>query len=111
MDSEEAHHISVVAGLLATLGHAYGDFNAQDEPWSMTERTAADPVAHVALVPRTLEARAWMRRHQCRPSCAWLAAEHQAPILRPPFNHAARRAAGFSAGELAAPGSCPISRA
>ena len=36
---------------------------------------------------------------------ARLAAEHRAPILRPPFNHAARRAAGFSEEEIAALGS------
>jgi len=36
---------------------------------------------------------------------ATLAALYRAPILRPPFNHAARRAAGFSDDEIAALGS------
>jgi uncharacterized ferritin-like protein (DUF455 family) len=34
-----------------------------------------------------------------------MAALYRAPILRPPFNHAARRAAGFSDDEIAALGS------
>ena len=36
---------------------------------------------------------------------AAMAALYRAPILRPPFNHAARRAAGFSDDEIAALGS------
>jgi uncharacterized ferritin-like protein (DUF455 family) len=138
-----------VASHLATLGHAYGDFDAHDGLWSMTERTACDPVARMALVPRTLEARgldatppmqAQLRKagdhhavaildiilrdeighvavgnHWYRWLCvrdgldpltqyARLAAEHRAPILRPPFNLEARRAAGFSDDEIAALG-------
>lgn len=42
---------------LATLGHAYGDFPAHDNLWSMCDRTGGDVVARMALVPRTLEAR------------------------------------------------------
>ena len=55
--SEEAHHFSLLAEHLATLGHAYGDFDAHDGLWSMVEKTKHDTVARMALVPRTLEAR------------------------------------------------------
>ena len=55
--SEEALHFSLLTEHLATLGHAYGDFPAHDGLWSMTERTAGDLTARMALVPRTLEAR------------------------------------------------------
>ncbi len=55
--AEEALHFSLLADHLATLGHAYGDFEAHDGLWSMTEKTAADLTARMALVPRTLEAR------------------------------------------------------
>ena len=41
----------------ATLGHAYGDFDAHDGLWTMVEKTRHDIVARMALVPRTLEAR------------------------------------------------------
>jgi uncharacterized ferritin-like protein (DUF455 family) len=55
--AEEALHYALLAEHLATLGHAYGDFDAHDGLWAMAEKTAADPVARMALVPRTLEAR------------------------------------------------------
>jgi uncharacterized ferritin-like protein (DUF455 family) len=55
--AEEALHYTLVAEHLATLGHAYGDFDAHDGLWAMTERTAGDVTARMALVPRTLEAR------------------------------------------------------
>jgi uncharacterized ferritin-like protein (DUF455 family) len=144
---EEALHFTLLAGHLATSGHAYGDFDAHDGLWAMTERTAGDIVARMALVPRTLEARGldatppmrarlaqagdqraaqildiilrdeighvaignrWYRwlciREQLDPVLHYrlLARRHQAPRLRPPFNHAARRAAGFSDDEIAA---------
>jgi uncharacterized ferritin-like protein (DUF455 family) len=54
---EEALHFTLLTEHLATLGHAYGDFNAHDGLWAMAERTCADPLARMALVPRTLEAR------------------------------------------------------
>lgn len=54
---EEAHHYTLLAEHLATLGHAYGDFDAHDGLWAMCEKTAHDPIARMALVPRTLEAR------------------------------------------------------
>ena len=145
--SEEALHFSLLNAHLATLGHAYGDFDAHDGLWSMVERTAHDITARMALVPRTLEARGldatppmqaklrqagdgraveildiilrdevghvaignhWFRwlcardGHEPLDSYAVLAQRHGAPRLRPPFNLEARRAAGFTAAELAA---------
>jgi uncharacterized ferritin-like protein (DUF455 family) len=55
--SEEALHFGLLAEHLGTLGCSYGDFPAHDGLWAMTERTAHDIVARMALVPRTLEAR------------------------------------------------------
>lgn len=55
--AEEAHHFSLLADRLAGFGHAYGDFPAHNGLWDMCERTAADVLARMALVPRTLEAR------------------------------------------------------
>ena len=54
---EEALHFSLLCEHLATLGCAYGDFDAHDGLWLMTQRTAHDVLARMALVPRTLEAR------------------------------------------------------
>ena len=54
---EEALHFSLLREHLQTLGHDYGDFDAHDGLWQMTEATAGDIVARMALVPRTLEAR------------------------------------------------------
>ena len=55
--AEEAQHFTLVAEHLNSLGHAYGDFDAHDGLWTMAERTRGDPLARMALVPRTLEAR------------------------------------------------------
>ena len=55
--AEEAHHFTLLADHLATLGCRYGDFDAHDGLWAMVERTADDATARMALVPRTLEAR------------------------------------------------------
>ena len=55
--AEEATHHGLLVEHLATLGHAYGDFEAHDGLWTMTRLTAGDFVARMALVPRTLEAR------------------------------------------------------
>lgn len=54
---EEACHFQLMRDHLATLGFGYGDFPAHDALWRMTERTAGDVLARMALVPRTLEAR------------------------------------------------------
>jgi uncharacterized ferritin-like protein (DUF455 family) len=55
--AEEAHHFTLLAAHLASLGHDYGDFDAHDGLWQMVEKTKHDIVARMALVPRTLEAR------------------------------------------------------
>jgi uncharacterized ferritin-like protein (DUF455 family) len=55
--SEEALHFSLLRGHLQTLGVDYGDFDAHDGLWLMTQSTAGDITARMALVPRTLEAR------------------------------------------------------
>jgi uncharacterized ferritin-like protein (DUF455 family) len=55
--AEEALHFSLLTEHLASMGYAYGDFPAHDGLWAMTERTAGDLTARMALVPRTLEAR------------------------------------------------------
>jgi len=144
--SEEALHFTLLREHLQSLGFDYGDFDAHDGLWSMTQRTAGDVVARMALVPRTLEARgldatppmqAKLRRagdlraaeildvilrdeighvaignHWYRWLCtrdghdpvalyAELAVRYEAPRLRPPFNHAARLAAGFTEAEIA----------
>lgn len=54
---EEAYHFTLLRNHLQTLGFDYGDFPAHDGLWEMAERTKADLLARVALVPRTLEAR------------------------------------------------------
>jgi len=54
---EEALHFTLLREHLLSLGHDYGDFDAHDGLWTMTQRTAHDIVARMALVPRTLEAR------------------------------------------------------
>jgi uncharacterized ferritin-like protein (DUF455 family) len=144
---EEAKHFGLLAGHLAGLGHAYGDFPAHDGLWAMCERTAYDITARMALVPRTLEARGldatppmqarlkkagdpraveildvilrdevghvaignrWYRwlceREGLDPLAHYvlLAERHRAPAPKPPFNLAARRAAGFTEPELEA---------
>lgn len=54
---EEAIHFSMLTAHLQLLGYQYGDFPAHDSLWEMVEKTRADIVARMALVPRTLEAR------------------------------------------------------
>jgi len=55
--SEEALHFTLLREHLLTLGADYGSFDAHDGLWTMTQRTAHDVTARMALVPRTLEAR------------------------------------------------------
>ena len=142
---EEALHFSLLQAHLQSLGHDYGDFDAHDGLWQMTEATRADIVARMALVPRTLEARGldatppiqaklrqagdhaavaildiilrdeighvaignlWYRWLCARDGLdaetlyPQLVARYAAPRLRPPFNRAARLAAGFSEQEM-----------
>ncbi|MES2227252.1 MAG: ferritin-like domain-containing protein [Pseudomonadota bacterium] len=144
--SEEALHFTLLREHLVTLGHDYGAFDAHDGLWAMTQRTAHDLTARMALVPRTLEARGldatppmqaklrragdlraveildlilrdevghvaignrWYRWLCARDGLdpvahyAELARRYEAPRLRPPFNHAARLAAGFTEAEIA----------
>jgi uncharacterized ferritin-like protein (DUF455 family) len=54
---EEALHFSLLAAHLQVLGHRYGDFPAHNSMWEMADKTSADILARMALVPRTLEAR------------------------------------------------------
>ncbi|WP_175718144.1 ferritin-like domain-containing protein [Burkholderia anthina] len=55
--AEEAYHFTLLSDRLAAFGHGYGDFPAHNGLWDMCERTKADVLARMALVPRTLEAR------------------------------------------------------
>lgn len=55
--AEEAKHFSLLRAHLQSMGYDYGDFPAHTGLWDMTEKTKADVLARMALVPRTLEAR------------------------------------------------------
>ncbi len=55
--AEECAHFSLMRGRLIELGFDYGDFPAHDGLWEMARRTAHDPLARMALIPRVLEAR------------------------------------------------------
>jgi uncharacterized ferritin-like protein (DUF455 family) len=54
---DEARHFLALRGRLRELGFDYGDFPAHNGLWEMALRTAHDPLARMALVPRVLEAR------------------------------------------------------
>jgi len=54
---EEAYHFSLLQAHLQSLGYQYGDFTGHNSLWEMVERTQADVLARMALVPRTMEAR------------------------------------------------------
>lgn len=55
--AEEAYHFGLLNGHLQTMGYEYGDFSGHNSLWEMAERTQADVLARMALVPRTMEAR------------------------------------------------------
>ena len=55
--AEEAYHFTLLRDHLRALGHDYGDFAAHNGLWEMAVKTAHDPLARLALVPRVLEAR------------------------------------------------------
>lgn len=55
--AEEAYHFELLNGYLLNMGHQYGDFSGHNSLWEMAERTKADVLARMALVPRTMEAR------------------------------------------------------
>jgi uncharacterized ferritin-like protein (DUF455 family) len=54
---EEARHFSLLREHLRSRGSDYGEFSAHDGLWQMALKTAHDPMARMALVPRVLEAR------------------------------------------------------
>jgi uncharacterized ferritin-like protein (DUF455 family) len=55
--AEEAEHFTLLRTHLRDKGAEYGDFPAHNGLWDMAEKTSADLLARMALVPRTLEAR------------------------------------------------------
>ena len=55
--TEEASHFQMLRNHLTTLGYDYGSFPAHNGLWEMAVKTAHDPLARMALVPRLLEAR------------------------------------------------------
>jgi uncharacterized ferritin-like protein (DUF455 family) len=55
--AEESLHFTLLRNHLLTLDSDYGEFDAHDGLWTMTQRTAGDVTARMALVPRILEAR------------------------------------------------------
>lgn len=55
--AEEAVHFRLLRDHLRGLGRDYGDFPGHAGLWQMAEKTAHDPLARMALVPRLLEAR------------------------------------------------------
>jgi uncharacterized ferritin-like protein (DUF455 family) len=55
--ADEARHFSLLRARLQALGSEYGDFPAHEGLWEMAEKTAADLLERMALVPRYLEAR------------------------------------------------------
>ena len=60
--AEEAYHFQLLRDHLRTLGktpgaHDYGSFPAHAGLWELARKTAQDPLARMALVPRLMEAR------------------------------------------------------
>jgi len=55
--AEEATHFELLRCHLRSFDHDYGDFSAHDGLWEMAVKTAHDPIARMAMVPRVLEAR------------------------------------------------------
>lgn len=55
--AEEAYHFRLLQDHLNSLGYGYGDFPGHGGLWQMARRTAHDPLARMALVPRLMEAR------------------------------------------------------
>lgn len=55
--AEEAYHFALLREHLRAQGRDYGDFPAHGGLWEMTLKTAHDPLARMALVPRLMEAR------------------------------------------------------
>jgi uncharacterized ferritin-like protein (DUF455 family) len=55
--AEEAHHFRLLRDHLRGLGHDYGDFPAHGGLWETAMKTASDPLARMAVIPRYFEAR------------------------------------------------------
>lgn len=55
--AEEVDHFILLRGRLRQLGHEYGDFPVHLGLWETALRTAQDPLARMAIIPRMLEAR------------------------------------------------------
>jgi uncharacterized ferritin-like protein (DUF455 family) len=55
--AEEAYHFQLLQDHLRHLGRDYGDFPAHAGLWELARKTAHDPLARMALVPRLMEAR------------------------------------------------------
>ncbi len=54
---DEARHFVMLRKRLNDFGRDYGDFDAHNGLWEMTEKTAHSALERMALVPRVLEAR------------------------------------------------------
>ncbi len=55
--NDESRHFTLLRERLLEFGYDYGDFDAHNGLWEMTEKTAHDGLARMALVPRVLDAR------------------------------------------------------
>ncbi len=55
--AEEAYHFGLLNEHLHNLGYEYGSFSGHNSLWEMVDKTKADVLARMALVPRTMEAR------------------------------------------------------
>lgn len=55
--AEEALHFGLIRARLRGLDYDYGDFPAHNGLWELALKTADDPLARMALVPRLMEAR------------------------------------------------------
>ena len=79
--AEEAEHFTLLRNHLRSIGAEYGDFPAHNGLWDMTEKTAGDLLARMALVPRTLEARGLDVNPSIRAKLAAAGDERGAEIL------------------------------
>jgi uncharacterized ferritin-like protein (DUF455 family) len=91
--AEEAYHFNLLNQHLQSMGYIYGDFSGHNSLWEMAERTQADVLARMALVPRTMEARGLDASPQLRNKLAQIgdmkAAEILDIILRDEIGHVA----------------------
>ena len=87
----------LIQGKLRNLPYAH-----TKEAVLILDRILADEVGHVAIGNRWFHTLCRQRGVQAEAYYREAALLHKAPTLKPPFNFAARRAAGFSEAELAA---------